>query len=107
MTRRAPPRWMLLTLLTMLAAGAGIASLRFGPVDLSLARLTASFHEMRGPELGLRPDGSALPSSGASPRGLRYAWTSPHTTHWTRRTSSSYMLMIVCVVSALHRGDGQ
>jgi len=42
MTRRAPPRWMLLTLLTMLAAGAGIASLRFGPVDLSLARLTAA-----------------------------------------------------------------
>lgn len=42
MTRRAPPRWMLLTLLAMLAAGAGIASLRFGPVDLSLARLTAA-----------------------------------------------------------------
>src|ERR1043165_7552947 len=58
-----------------------------------------------------RGDGFLDPPSAASsmpsPRGFLYAWTSPHTTHCTRRTSSSYMLMIVWVVSALQRGDGQ
>lgn len=42
MTRRPPPRWMLLTTLAALAAGAGVASLLFGPVDLSLGRLIAA-----------------------------------------------------------------
>src|SRR5689334_14540207 len=66
---------------------------------------------MASSQVILRGDGFLPPPSAVSsipsPRGFLYAWTSPHTTHCTRRTSSSYMLMMVCVVSALHRGDGQ
>ncbi len=45
MTRRAPPRALLIAALALLALGAGIASLLFGAVDLSVARLwTAAVH---------------------------------------------------------------
>ena len=42
MTRLAPPRGLLIAALSILAVGAGIASLLFGAVDLSLARLFAA-----------------------------------------------------------------
>src|SRR5689334_19161278 len=66
---------------------------------------------MASSQVILRGDGFLPPPSAVSsipsPRGFLYAWTSPHTTHCTRRTSSSYMLMMVWVVSALQRGEGQ
>src|SRR5688500_15509014 len=66
---------------------------------------------MASDQVGLRESflrfGGSRGSSYTSPRGLRYACTSPQTTHCTRLTSSSYMLMIVWVVSALQRELGQ
>ncbi|HMO75555.1 MAG TPA: iron ABC transporter permease [Sphingopyxis sp.] len=42
MTRHAPPRWLLIASLAALALAVALASLLFGPVDLSVGRLLAA-----------------------------------------------------------------